>query len=144
MKAAVAKRESEVESGVVLQEGTEIIKGCPHCYGEKIVKNGMQDGNKGFVSSRARRPFNVLTGTLLARLRMADRHTGNARCMVAGLSAVGHDIPAGNRGRMFNSPASLSGGSNAAGQAGESLLLSSGTGRPNGKVIVVPVFKTAG
>jgi transposase-like protein len=87
VKDAVAKREGDVESLLMLQERTESVKCCPHCGCVEIVKNGFKNGKQRFwCKGGCGATFNALTGTPLARLRMPERHIENARCMIEHLS----------------------------------------------------------
>lgn len=87
VKEAVAKREGDVESLLMLQERTEAVKCCPHCGCVEIVRNGFKNGKQRFwCKGGCGATFNALTGTPLARLRMPEKHIENARCMVEQLS----------------------------------------------------------
>lgn len=82
------KVEQSVESTLVIREAEAAVKSCPHCQGERIAKAGHKDGKQRFLCKNpsCKKTFNALTGTPLARLRMAEKHIDNAECMINGLS----------------------------------------------------------
>ena len=84
----VRQRERDVESELVIREAEHATNHCPHCGCESIVKNGQKDGRQRFKCRNpdCHKQFNAMTGTPLARLRMADKHIPNANCMIDGLS----------------------------------------------------------
>jgi transposase-like protein len=82
----VRQRERDVESDLVIREAEQAINSCPHCGCETLVKNGHKDGRQRFQCKACNKRFNAMTGTPLARLRMADKHIPNANCMIDGLS----------------------------------------------------------
>ena len=84
----VRQREWDVESEIVIREAEHTTNHCPHCGCESIVKNGQKDGHQRFKCRNpdCHKQFNSMTGTPLARLRMADKHIPNANCMIDGLS----------------------------------------------------------
>jgi len=87
VKLAVAKREGDVESVLMLQERAEAVNHCPRCGCVEIVKNGFKNGKQRFwCKGGCGTTFNALTGTPLARLRMPEKHIENARCMLEHLS----------------------------------------------------------
>lgn len=95
IQKAVSKREGQVEGAVVVQQRAASISQCPHC-GHKAIKWGNKNGVPRFKcqnpeqktdgSKICGKTFNALTGTPLARLHYADKHIGNAQCMVARMS----------------------------------------------------------
>lgn len=82
------KVEQSVESTLVIREAEAAVKSCPHCQGKHLAKAGHKDGKQRFLCKNpaCKKTFNALTGTPLARLRMADKHIDNAECMINGLS----------------------------------------------------------
>lgn len=87
-KKALRGREQEVQGSLVLREAEEAIKTCPYCDCEHFTKSGVRDGRQRFKCKACSKTFNALTGTPLARLRMAEKHIENAECMVDGLSVA--------------------------------------------------------
>ena len=82
----VRQRERDVESDLVIREAEQAIDRCPHCGCVKVVKAGQKGGRQRFQCKDCGKRFNAMTGTPLARLRMADKHIPNANCMIDGLS----------------------------------------------------------
>lgn len=83
-KRVLKEREKQVESSVVMRELADAVDCCPHCGSESIAKAGSKDGRKRFKCKEPQcgKTFNALTGTPLARLRMAEKHIEHAKCMV--------------------------------------------------------------
>lgn len=91
----VSKREGQVEGEVVVQQRAATITHCPRCKYE-----AMKWGNNKSIprfkckntelntdgSKVCGKTFNALTQTPLAHLHHADKHIGNARCMVEGMT----------------------------------------------------------
>lgn len=59
---------------------------CPHCLGEKMVRNGVCDGLQRYLCRSCSRTFNATTGTPLSRLRDKGQFDAYADCMRQGLS----------------------------------------------------------
>ena len=59
---------------------------CPHCLGEKVVRNGVCDGLQRYLCRSCFRTFNATTGTPLSRLRDKEQFDAYADCMRQGLS----------------------------------------------------------
>ncbi|OGB41508.1 MAG: hypothetical protein A2W72_01060 [Burkholderiales bacterium RIFCSPLOWO2_12_67_14] len=59
---------------------------CPHCLGEKVVRNGVCDGLQRYLCRSCSRTFNATTGTPLSRLRDKEQFDAYADCMRQGLS----------------------------------------------------------
>jgi transposase-like protein len=59
---------------------------CPHCHGEKVVKNGYNRGMQRFLCRECRKTFAATTGTPFHRLRSKEKLLNYAACMVDGLS----------------------------------------------------------
>ncbi len=59
---------------------------CPHCHGEKVVRNGVSDGLQRYLCRSCSRTFNATTGTPLSRLRDKEQLDAYADCMRHGLS----------------------------------------------------------
>jgi transposase-like protein len=81
-QTVLAERHRQIESSIVLRELSEAVNSCPRCAGKAVTKAGSKGGRKRFVCKGCGKSFNVLTGTPLARLRMADKHLEYAECMV--------------------------------------------------------------
>jgi len=79
----------------VVQQRAASITHCPYCAHE-AVKWGSKNGIPRFKcknqeqyqdqSKVCGKTFNALTGTSLAGLHHLDKHIGNARCMVEGMT----------------------------------------------------------
>lgn len=91
----VSQREGQVEGELIVQQKAATITHCPRC-GCEAMKWG---NNKSIPRFKCKNPelnpeglkvcgktFNALTGTPLANLHYADKHIGNAACMVEGLT----------------------------------------------------------
>lgn len=87
-KKALRGLEQKVQGSLVLREAEAAIKACPYCDCGHLTKSGMRDGRQRFKCKACLKTFNALTGTPLARLRMAEKHIENAECMVQGLSVA--------------------------------------------------------
>jgi len=59
---------------------------CPHCSGERIVKNGSVGGLQRYLCRECKRTFNALTGTPLARLHLRGKWLGQTQALRDGLS----------------------------------------------------------
>ena len=59
---------------------------CPHCQGEKVVKNGGNRGVQRFLCRACGKTFAATTGTPFHRLRAKENLLKYAACMVDGLS----------------------------------------------------------
>jgi len=95
IQKVVSKREGQVEGAVVVQQRAASITQCPYCAHE-----AMKWGNKNEIprfkcknldqnqdaTKVCGKTFNALTGTPLAGLHHLDKHIGNARCMVEGMT----------------------------------------------------------
>jgi transposase-like protein len=79
-------REAKVGTQVAIRELEQSVDHCPHCGCKELKGAGSKGGRKRFRCTACSKSFNAFTGTPLARLRMADRHEANAKCMVQGLS----------------------------------------------------------
>ena len=71
----------------------EVIEGrihggatCPHCAGDRIVRNGSADGLQRYKCRACGRTFNALTGTPLARLRQKGKWITQAQALRDGMS----------------------------------------------------------
>lgn len=60
-------------------------RGCPHCQGVKLVRNGHADGLQRYKCRGCARTFNALSGTPLARLRLKDKWLQQADALCQGL-----------------------------------------------------------
>ena len=59
---------------------------CPHCQGERIVRNGHASGLQRYKCRICAKTFNALTATPLARLRHKDKWEHQAEVLRQGLS----------------------------------------------------------
>lgn len=59
---------------------------CPHCQGERVVRNGHASGLQRYKCRACARTFNALTATPLARLRHKDKWERQAEVLRQGLS----------------------------------------------------------
>jgi transposase-like protein len=60
-------------------------RGCPHCQGVKLVRNGHADGLQRYKCRGCARTFNALSKTPLARLRLKDKWLQQAHVLCQGL-----------------------------------------------------------
>jgi transposase-like protein len=60
--------------------------GCPHCHGERVVKNGIVSGMQRFKCRSCLKTFNALTGTPLAHLHLRDKWLDQTAALRDGLS----------------------------------------------------------
>src|SRR5512139_1277030 len=74
------------ESVELLEAAGSRHRGCPHCAGERIVRNGLADGLQRYKCRTCGKTFNALTGTPLARLRHKGKWLEQARAMADGLT----------------------------------------------------------
>ena len=70
----------------VVESRTCGAMGCPHCSGNRIVKNGNAGGLQRYLCRHCNRTFNVLTGTPLARLHLRGKWLDHAEALRDGLS----------------------------------------------------------
>lgn len=59
---------------------------CPHCNGERVVRNGHASGLQRYKCRACAKTFNALTATPLARLRHKDKWEHQAEVLRQGLS----------------------------------------------------------
>lgn len=59
---------------------------CPHCDGERVVKNGIVSGLQRYKCRSCLKTFNALTGTPLAHLHLRDKWLDQAAALRDGLS----------------------------------------------------------
>ncbi|KQV49179.1 hypothetical protein ASC95_16195 [Pelomonas sp. Root1217] len=59
---------------------------CPHCQGERVVRNGHASGLQRYKCRSCTRTFNSLTETPLARLRHKGKWERQAQVLRQGLS----------------------------------------------------------
>jgi transposase-like protein len=59
---------------------------CPHCAGDRFVKNGRASGLQRYLCRQCQRTFNALTGTALARLHLRGKWLDQAQALRDGLS----------------------------------------------------------
>ncbi len=59
---------------------------CPHCQGQRVVRNGHASGLQRHKCRSCNRTFNALTATPLARLRYKDKWPRQAEVLCQGLS----------------------------------------------------------
>lgn len=58
---------------------------CPHCAGQRVVRNGQADGLQRYKCRGCGKTFNALTATPLARLRQRHKWLAQARVLDEGL-----------------------------------------------------------
>lgn len=59
---------------------------CPHCQGERVVRNGQADGLQRYKCRSCAKTFNALTGTAMAQLRHKGKWLAQAQVLDEGLS----------------------------------------------------------
>lgn len=87
-------------------------RGCPHCHGVHVVKNGMASGLQRFKCRACAKTFNTLTGTPLAHLHLRGKWVGQVEAMRDGLSlkqvearlGIAHDTAFRWRHRFLATP----------------------------------------
>lgn len=78
--------QGDMASGVAVLEGRRTGNRCPHCGGERVVRNGSASGLQRYKCRDCGRTFNALTGTPLARLRQKSKWLAQAEGLRDGLS----------------------------------------------------------
>jgi transposase-like protein len=74
------------ESVELLEAAGSQHRGCPHCDGEFIVRNGTANGLQRYKCRACGKTFNALTGTPLARLRHKGKWLDQTRALADGLT----------------------------------------------------------
>jgi transposase-like protein len=74
------------EAAQVVQTLQARALACPHCRGERVVRNGHASGLQRYKCRGCAKTFNSLTATPLARLRHKDRWERQADVLRQGLS----------------------------------------------------------
>lgn len=81
--AALAIEPASVE---IVERRVSATTVCPHCSGERIVKNGSASGLQRYLCRGCQRTFNALTGTPRARLHLRGKWRGQTQALRDGLS----------------------------------------------------------
>jgi len=74
------------ESVELLEAACSRHRRCPHCAGERIVRNGTADGLQRYKCRGCGKTFNALTGTPLARLRHKGKWLDQTGALADGLT----------------------------------------------------------
>jgi len=82
----LAAVESKAASIEIIESRALEQPDCPHCCGQRVVKNGSAHGLQRFKCRGCGKTFNALTGTPLAGLHMRGKWLGQATAMREGLS----------------------------------------------------------
>lgn len=77
------RRTASVE---IIEGRIHLGTGCPHCVGNRIVRNGSANGLQRYKCRDCGKTFNALTGTPLARLRQKGKWLAQAEVLRDGLS----------------------------------------------------------
>jgi len=75
---------------------------CPHCGGQRMVRNGQADGLQRYKCRGCGKTFNALTATPLARLRQRHKQLAQARVLDEVDRAAGGPAPAGGTQRRVS------------------------------------------
>lgn len=78
--------ESDAAASVGIIEQAENLRHCPHCGGERTVRNGSASGLQRYKCRDCGRTFNALTGTPLARLRQKSKWLMQAKVLRDGIT----------------------------------------------------------
>jgi len=81
--AALAIEPASVE---IVERRVSARTHCPHCSGDRLVKNGSSSGLQRYLCRGCKRTFNALTGTPLARLHLRGKWLGQTQALRDGLS----------------------------------------------------------
>lgn len=73
-------------ASVSIIEQAENLRHCPHCDGERTVRNGSASGLQRYKCRDCGRTFNALTGTALARLRQKSKWLMQAEALRDGVT----------------------------------------------------------
>lgn len=85
--ASALKAQANAEASIeVLESAGSQARACPHCKGQRLVRNGMADGLQRYKCRTCGKTFNALTGTPLARLRHKGKWLEQTRAMSDGLT----------------------------------------------------------
>ena len=92
-KLTVEQRRELVRTLTQVDEAAEVVQtlesravNCPHCHGERVVRNGHASGLQRYKCRACARTFNALTTTPLARLRHKGKWQTQAEVLRQGLS----------------------------------------------------------
>jgi transposase-like protein len=86
LAAELAALEMRAISTTIIENRITQVTACPHCTGERIVKNGNARGLQRYMCRSCGRTFCALTGTPLAGLHMRGKWLGQAEALEAGLT----------------------------------------------------------
>lgn len=92
-KLTLEQRRELVRTLTQVDEAAEVVQtlesramNCPHCHGERVVRNGHASGLQRYKCRACARTFNALTATPLARLRHKGKWQTQAEVLRQGLS----------------------------------------------------------
>jgi transposase-like protein len=86
LAAELAALEMRPVSTNIVESRITQVTACPHCAGERIVKNGNARGLQRYKCRACGKTFCALTGTPLAGLHMRGKWLGQAEALEAGLT----------------------------------------------------------
>lgn len=70
----------------IVQSHLVALPSCPHCHGQRVVRNGQASDLQRYKCRGCAKTFNALTGTPLARLRQKAKWLTQAQVLREGLS----------------------------------------------------------
>lgn len=86
LAAELAALAIEPASDEIVERRVSASTHCPHCFGDRFVKNGSASGLQRYLCRGCKRTFNALTGTPLARLHLRGKWLGQTQALRDGLS----------------------------------------------------------
>jgi transposase-like protein len=86
LSVELAALEMQPVSTNIIENRFSQVTACPHCSGERIVKNGNARGLQRYKCRACGKTFCALTGTPLAGLHMRGKWLGQAEALDAGLT----------------------------------------------------------
>lgn len=78
--------EDDTAASVEVIEAQGKPSNCPHCGGNRVVRNGSANGLQRYKCRDCQRTFNALTGTPLARLRQKAKWLAQAEALRDGMT----------------------------------------------------------
>ena len=85
LAAALGRIGRPEEVVCLLESRLQPVLRCPHCQGERVVRNGFASGLQRYKCRSCRRTFNALSTTPLARLRMKAKWLDQQAVLQEGL-----------------------------------------------------------